>query len=109
MGDEMPMRKIVAKRMKMARIEREMTQAQLAERLGIGQQQVTDWESGTINLGVDTLERIAKALRKPPTYFLQPFDDTEQDDCPDELPEKGRVPKARNGRRVEQQAARRAA
>lgn len=48
--------------LRQARAHAKLTQAELAERAGISQQQVAKLEASDANPTVDTLERIAKAL-----------------------------------------------
>ena len=71
---DMSAKNTVARRIKVARAERDISQAHLAEMLEVSSQNVTKWESGEINLGVDTLERIANALGKPIEWFFEPFE-----------------------------------
>lgn len=68
-------KKTVAKRIKIARIERELRQSELAELLGVNQQNVARMEKGEIGIGVETLARVAVALKKPIEYFFQEFED----------------------------------
>lgn len=75
----MDVAKCVAKRIKLARIERDLNQEGLAELLGISPKAVSKWERGATNIGIVTLSRIADALNKPLTYFLEPFDEFETD------------------------------
>ena len=44
------------------RESRGISQRELARRLGVAQPNVARWESGRVNIGVDTLQRIADAL-----------------------------------------------
>lgn len=64
---------LIAKRIRVARAERDFNQADLAERLGLTPQAITKLESGRIDMRVGTLERIAAALGKPMSYFFEPF------------------------------------
>lgn len=69
---ELSAKNTVARRIAMARAEVDWSQADLADAIGAHAQNVARWESGEINLGVDTLERIADAFHKPMEWFLQP-------------------------------------
>ena len=71
---DMSAKNTVAKHIKIARVEQGITQAQLADMLDLSPQNIAKWESGEINLGVDTLERIANVLDKPIEWFFQPFE-----------------------------------
>jgi transcriptional regulator with XRE-family HTH domain len=71
----MDTKRVVAKRIKLARVERELKQKDLADLLGVNQQNVTRFESGNVSIGVDTLARIAAALNKPVGYFFEEFDE----------------------------------
>jgi transcriptional regulator with XRE-family HTH domain len=62
--------KKLGKRIKLARVEADMTQADLAEATGILQKSVSRYETGTSLPTLETLERISKALKKPFGYFL---------------------------------------
>ena len=64
----------VARRIKVARAELDISQAELGERIGASAQNVARWEKGEINIGVDTLEHIANALGKPIEWFFEPFE-----------------------------------
>lgn len=70
-------KKVVAKRIKLARVERDMRQSDLAEQLQVVTSYVSQIESGKINVGIETLENIASALHKPMSYFLEPFEEDE--------------------------------
>lgn len=70
-------KKTVAKRIRMARIERDLKQSDLADMLQINQANIAKLESGTVNIGVDTLARVADVLHKPIEYFFQEFEQVE--------------------------------
>lgn len=70
-------KRTVGKRIKIARIEREIRQGDLAELLGVNQQNVARMESGRFGIGVETLARVAQALRKPIAYFFEEFEEVE--------------------------------
>lgn len=66
---------IVAKRIRLARVERDLKQSQLADLIGTDQRYVSRIESGEINIGVETVARVARALKKSVEYFFEPFED----------------------------------
>ena len=57
-------------RMRAVRQEADLTQAHIAQRLGISQQAYQKMESGKEDLKLSTLERIAKAYERPLSYFV---------------------------------------
>lgn len=62
--------KKLGKRIKLARVEKDMTQAGLAEATGILQKNISRYETGQALPTLETLEKIVKALEKPYSYFL---------------------------------------
>lgn len=62
----------VGHRIRVRRAEIKMTQAQLAEEVGIWQGQISHLERGNKRLHLDTLERIAQVLRCSPAELLDP-------------------------------------
>lgn len=62
--------KKLGKKIKIARVEMDMTQADLAEATEIMQKSISRYETGQSLPTLDTLERIATALKKPFGYFL---------------------------------------
>lgn len=70
----MEIKLLVAKRIRVARAELDISQSDLASTLGLTQNSVSKWESGKVSIGVDTLALIADALQKPITYFFEPFE-----------------------------------
>ena len=62
--------KKLGKRIKLARVERDMTQDQLAEAIKAKQKSISRYETGTSIPSLETLEKITKALKKPFGYFL---------------------------------------
>ena len=63
------------------RAEREITQAELAVKIGITQECLSGWELGKItNPRPKALRRLAKSLRLPRSFFLEP-------DSPDKVRE----------------------
>ena len=62
--------KKLGKKIKLARVEMDMTQADLAQATEIMQKSISRYETGQSLPTLDTLERIAKILKKPFGYFL---------------------------------------
>jgi transcriptional regulator with XRE-family HTH domain len=62
--------KKLGKRIKLARVEMDMTQADLAQATKIMQKSISRYETGVSIPSLETLEKIAEALRKPFGYFL---------------------------------------
>jgi transcriptional regulator with XRE-family HTH domain len=62
--------KKLGKKIKLARVEQDMTQEQLAGLIGAMQKSISRYETGTSLPSLITLEKIAKALKKPFAYFL---------------------------------------
>jgi transcriptional regulator with XRE-family HTH domain len=58
------------KKIKLARVEQDLTQRQLAELIKGKQKSVSMYETGTAMPSLETLEKIAKALKKPIAYFF---------------------------------------
>jgi transcriptional regulator with XRE-family HTH domain len=62
--------KKVGKRIKLARIENDFNQTQLAKRIGAKQKSISRYETSISLPSIETLMKIAKALKKPASYFL---------------------------------------
>lgn len=62
--------KKLGKKIKLARVEADMTQADLAEATGILQKSISRYETGQALPTLETLERIVQVLKKPFGYFL---------------------------------------
>lgn len=62
--------KKLGKRIKLARIESDMTQGDLAVAIGALQKSISRYETGLSLPTLETLEKIAKVLKKPFGYFL---------------------------------------
>jgi transcriptional regulator with XRE-family HTH domain len=62
--------KKLGKRIKLARVESDMTQYQLAEAIKAKQKSISRYETGMSIPSLETLEKITKALKKPFGYFL---------------------------------------
>lgn len=62
--------KRLGKKIKLARVEHDMTQADLAEAIGAVQKSISRYETGISVPTLETLEKIGKALKKTFAYFL---------------------------------------
>lgn len=62
--------KKLGKRIKLARVEKDMTQDELAEAINAMQKSISRYETGLSLPSLETLEKIAKVLKKPFGYFL---------------------------------------
>ena len=63
--------KKLGKKIKIARIELDMNQTDLAVKIKAKQKSISRYETGLSMPSIDTLVKIAKALKKEPAYFLQ--------------------------------------
>lgn len=61
----------VGNRVRARRLEIDMTQEQLAEKLGLTFQQVQKYEKGTNRIGSSRLAQISAALRVPVSHFFE--------------------------------------
>ena len=101
----MDIKQTVARRIRMARAERGVNQAELGDLLQVNQKLVSRLESERVNIGVETLERIAHALQKPITYFFEPVEDVKLNLAPNKKEVSHPDPKARTARQGKQQDA----
>ncbi len=62
--------KKLGKKIKLARIELDLTQTQLAQRINSKQKSISRYETGASLPSLKTLVKIAKILKKPAGYFL---------------------------------------
>ena len=60
----------LGKKIKLARIELDLTQTQLAEKINGKQKSISGYETGATLPSIRTLVKIAKILKKPASYFL---------------------------------------
>ena len=65
---------VVGKRIKIARIETDVSQEALAHALDVSQKTVSAWESGRNQITAAKLNEIAVYLHKPISYFFVPFE-----------------------------------
>jgi len=63
--------KILGKKIKLARIELDLNQTQLANKIKAKQKSISRYETGIAMPSIETLLKIAKALKKPAGYFLE--------------------------------------
>jgi len=63
--------KKLGKRIKIARIELDMNQTDLANKIGAKQKSISRYETGLSMPSIDTLLKISKALKKETSYFLE--------------------------------------
>ena len=59
------------KNIKLARIELDLTQIQLAQKINSKQKSISRYETGASLPSIKTLVKIAKILKKPAGYFLE--------------------------------------
>ena len=62
--------KKLGKKIKLARIEHDMTQKQLADAVQAKQKSISRYETGLTFPTLETLERLSQVLKKPYSYFL---------------------------------------
>lgn len=62
--DDLELRYVVIKQLIKLRNNYNLSQAQLAEKLNTTQAVISRIENGTVNIGIDFLERLAKAFNK---------------------------------------------
>lgn len=62
--------KTLGKRIKLARVELDLNQTQLVQKIKVKQKSISRYETGATIPSVETLVKIAKALKKPAGYFL---------------------------------------
>lgn len=63
--------KKLGKKIKLARVENDLTQLQLAEAIEAKQNSISRYEGGIALPSLDVLEKLAKVLKKPYAYFLE--------------------------------------
>lgn len=62
--------KKLGKKIKVARVELDLNQSELAEKIGAKQKSISRYENGLSMPSIETLVKIAKVLRKSASYFL---------------------------------------
>ncbi len=63
--------KKLGKKIKLARVELDLTQTDLAKKIGAKQKSISRYENGMTLPSIETLVKIAKILKKPAGYFLE--------------------------------------
>ena len=63
--------KRLGKKIKLARVERDLTQVQLARKIDGLQKAISLYETGQAIPTLEALMKIARALKKPPAHFLE--------------------------------------
>ena len=63
--------KKLGKKIKIARIELDMNQTDLADKIKAKQKSISRYETGLSMPSIDTLVKIAKALKRSTSYFLE--------------------------------------
>lgn len=64
----------LGKRIRLRRVELNISQAELGEQLGVSFQQVQKYEKGVNRVGASRLSQIAEALKVPVTFFYTDAD-----------------------------------
>ncbi|HPO13707.1 MAG TPA: helix-turn-helix transcriptional regulator [Candidatus Hydrogenedentes bacterium] len=59
------------KKIKLARIELDLTQTSLAEQINAKQKSISRYENGISFPSLETLEKLSEVLKKPAGYFLE--------------------------------------
>ena len=62
--------KKLGNKVKLERVEMDLTQTQLAQKIGAKQKSISRYEAGKSVPKVETLAKLARALKKPTAYFL---------------------------------------
>ncbi|MBU3958402.1 MAG: helix-turn-helix domain-containing protein [Candidatus Omnitrophica bacterium] len=63
--------KKLGKKIKIARIELDLNQTDLAKKIKAKQKSISRYETGLSIPSIETLMKISKALKKPTAYFLE--------------------------------------
>jgi DNA-binding XRE family transcriptional regulator len=70
--DSQPEREIFARNFRMARVEAGLSQRDLAQQTGIAQAHISEVENAMHNIGIDTMVKLAQAVKKPVFELLRP-------------------------------------
>ena len=63
--------KRLGKKIRLARVEQDLTQTQLAQKIGAKQKSISRYEAGKSIPKIGTLTKLARTLKKPASYFLE--------------------------------------
>jgi len=63
--------KKLGKKIKLARVELDLTQSDLANKIGARQKSISRYETGLSMPSIETFLKIKKALKKEAAYFLE--------------------------------------
>jgi transcriptional regulator with XRE-family HTH domain len=63
--------KQLGKKIKLARVDADLNQTQLANKINAKQKSISRYETGVSSPSITTLMKIAKVLKKPAGYFLE--------------------------------------
>ena len=63
-------KKKLGKKIKLARVELDLTQTQLAQKIKAKQKSISRYETGASSPSIKTLVKIADVLKKPAGHFL---------------------------------------
>lgn len=61
----------LGKKIKLGRVELDLTQTQLAQKIYATQKSISSYETGLSMPSIETLIKISKVLKKPAGYFLE--------------------------------------
>jgi len=61
----------LGRKIKLARVELDLSQSELAEKIVAKQKSISNYETGDVLPSLTTFSKIAKALKKPTSYFLE--------------------------------------
>ena len=64
-------RKKLGKKIRLARVEMDLNQTQLAKKIGAKQKSISRYETGASLPSIATLVKVAKVLKKSAGYFLE--------------------------------------
>ncbi len=61
----------LGKKIKLGRVELDLTQTQLARKINATQKSISSYETGLSMPSIETLVKISKVLKKPAGHFLE--------------------------------------
>ena len=73
-------KKIVGKQIKKARTEKNLSQEELAQKIGVSRMMISRYEISSSDVPIEKLQKISKVLEKPISYFFgeEPKHDSQQ-------------------------------